>query len=906
MDDNHCWVTRGFEAFRRGTFGNAGQNLYVSRAGILQRIHLFDLNQDGYLDLVLCNAQEHHESPPISVYTEVLDEPQRMTLPSDGSGSGVVCDLNGDGLDDLVAGMEANGATNELHSFIYYGSEEGLTPKYHLRLPAPNCTDVAAGDFNGDGRPDLALLCRGKLRLFYQGEIGFEAKRFVELPIAATHLAATDLDGDGYCDLYCTRANGEPGFILWGGPDGFDADRISELPPLTDSANHDQEHSDNATSMASAEENIETLTALAKIIRLKGRLHLFVATRHRAYLLPVLGRDSYGAALSFQVARALSVAGGDVRGHGAADIVFAALDSDGERECSWLYLEGGQGYSESNRIALTSQNACDVALGDLDGNGCDDIVLCQHWDEETWSFHSLVFRGNPHGIDPNPIRLSTEGARRVLIMRPTPDRRPHVVFINRYARNAVGRMEPAIFWGGADGFDANRAQYLSGLGCVASLGCDVNDDGRPDLLLVNCAENAMHLDPGSYLFIGKESGFVPEPDFRLPTHTAMAAACGDINRDGYLDFIFSGFSHNEVLIFHGGPNGFTAEPQRIFVEDEGERFIEGRRLLLADFNNDGWLDLLLTDVVRDRCFLLWGGPEGFSFTRKQTLSVFRASAPQAADLTGNGYLDLIIGAHKPSLNGPHDSFLYVYWNGPQGLREDRRTQVPVTTALNISIADFNNDGLLDIFVPSYHDGRIRDIDSYIYWGGPDGSFSTERCTTVRTHSAAGCLAADFNEDGYIDLAIANHKTFGDHIGESYVLWNGPDGFDLRRMTRLPSRGPHGISHIGPGNQADRGDEEFYVSEPYNMPALPRVCRVTWDADLPPKTWVRAQVRTARAREALDAAPWRGPNGADSWFADETETTSRDDDHEWIQYRLALGATNSGNTPRVRDVRVEFN
>ena len=59
------WRTRRFEAFRRGTFGNAGQNLYVSRAGGRQRIHLFDLNKDGYLDLTFCNAQEHLESPPV-------------------------------------------------------------------------------------------------------------------------------------------------------------------------------------------------------------------------------------------------------------------------------------------------------------------------------------------------------------------------------------------------------------------------------------------------------------------------------------------------------------------------------------------------------------------------------------------------------------------------------------------------------------------------------------------------------------------------------------------------------------------------------------------------------------------------------------------------------------------------
>jgi len=33
------WITQGFDGFIRGTFGNAGHNLYVSRAGILQRIH---------------------------------------------------------------------------------------------------------------------------------------------------------------------------------------------------------------------------------------------------------------------------------------------------------------------------------------------------------------------------------------------------------------------------------------------------------------------------------------------------------------------------------------------------------------------------------------------------------------------------------------------------------------------------------------------------------------------------------------------------------------------------------------------------------------------------------------------------------------------------------------------------
>ncbi len=58
------WRTEGFEGFSRGTFGNGGQNLYVSRAGILQRIFQYDLAHHGYLDLVFPQTQDHNETMP--------------------------------------------------------------------------------------------------------------------------------------------------------------------------------------------------------------------------------------------------------------------------------------------------------------------------------------------------------------------------------------------------------------------------------------------------------------------------------------------------------------------------------------------------------------------------------------------------------------------------------------------------------------------------------------------------------------------------------------------------------------------------------------------------------------------------------------------------------------------------
>jgi hypothetical protein len=144
----------------------------------LQRIHQYDLNGDGYLDLIFCNSQNHGEQAPVSVYRDPFGHVTCTELPSDGARSGAVADLNGDGYDDLVVGMWYNGIHphHDLNAFLYYGSPDGLSERRQQRLPAPACTSVAVGDFNGDGRPDLAFLCRGRVRLFYQSDLGFEPK----------------------------------------------------------------------------------------------------------------------------------------------------------------------------------------------------------------------------------------------------------------------------------------------------------------------------------------------------------------------------------------------------------------------------------------------------------------------------------------------------------------------------------------------------------------------------------------------------------------------------------------------------------------------------------------------------------------------------------------------------------
>jgi len=168
------------------------------------------------------------------------------------------------------------------------------------------------------------------------------------------------------------------------------------------------------------------------------------------------------------------------------------------------------------------------------------------------------------------------------------------------------------------------------------------------------------------------------------------------------------------------------------------------------------------------------------------------------------------------------------------------------------------------------------------------------------------MAIDFNEDGRVDLAIANHKTYGDHVGYSYIMWNGPEGFAPNRMTKLSTMGPHGMMFVDPGNIADRGTKEFYISSAYELPAVEQIDSIGWDAELQPKTWVRAQLRFADSGEALEQPAWQGQDGtAESWFENGQSTAAIRQSGRWVQYRLALGAVNGGNSPRITEVRVEF-
>ena len=903
-----AWVTEGFEQFRRGTFGNAGQNIYVSKAGVLQRIYQYDLDHNGWFDLAFANCQNHHESPPSYLYD--LDGRKIVDLPCKGAIGATVTDLDGDGVTDIVLGGRFDQVSPFAVTDIYYGApDEEYSEKYQIKIQSPYAVDCWHGRFNGAKRPSLAFAMKryGIVRIYDQTELGFEWRKFTDLPITAALLTATDLDGDGFDDLVTRGEHETRTSVYWGGPDGLSVSNVTELAELDPAQVMWPEA---ATGLQSEMEQKTVTPMLLQCVVWNGRNCFTLSTGRKMVFFSATKDRRLERVFEIEVPLAYAVTAGDFNSDGLVDLAFAAQvrhPTNPAKQASFVWFNSKDGFVAANRVALETESACCI---DSDG---PRILIGQAEAKRSYTNDALLFTVKDGKVDPEPRRFPGENMHRVLFVK-SPGRDTRVLVVNNAARSSVGFDRSYVYWGEKDGYDPKRRTEVASWCAVDAMAADLDDDGWAELVIGNNSENSLDLDPGNHLHHFGPDGHEPARTQIIPTDIGWGTVTGDFNRDGYLDLIAAADHWHNLRFFPGGPDGFrdyeTIEvlpirpPKRKGPErdDTGDvmtkakktiKVAEGggmRWFIAVDVNADGWLDLAVTTCA-DRQYILWGGPEGFSMKRRQDVAGVMCTGVRAADLSKNGYPDVIFGGHTSQPDGktvyrePHHSYAYVFWNGPKGISESRKSTLRTDAASHLCVGDFDGNGWLDLFTSSYTGELDRDINSFIYWNR-GGSFRQFDRQDLITHAVSGAVALDFNEDGYVDLALANHKVFCDHQGYSEVWWNGKEGFLPTRTTKLPTCGPHGMYAIEPCNLLTRGPEEYYTSEAYVADRDLTVASARAEGEVPPKCWTKILLRA-------NGGSWREPAGFKAKTGDR------------LQYRLELGALNSLRSPRITKVVVDF-
>jgi len=196
-----------------------------------------DFNGDGITDLAVCDNGE----PSIKILigqgsaghgngTFVLTT--SLTL-SDLSTSIAAFDFNGDGITDLVATENYHNTVAIFQGLGSGGVGNGMFNPTPTHVPLDfQPYDVAVGDFDADGRPDLAVVggpAHGVAILF--GNSSFLAPPTLMLPgTDVSGVAVSDIDGDGILDLVLTSGDGNSLIWLAGHATGGVADGTFAAP----------------------------------------------------------------------------------------------------------------------------------------------------------------------------------------------------------------------------------------------------------------------------------------------------------------------------------------------------------------------------------------------------------------------------------------------------------------------------------------------------------------------------------------------------------------------------------------------------------------------------------------------------------------------------------------------------
>ncbi|HEV7966251.1 MAG TPA: FG-GAP-like repeat-containing protein [Candidatus Acidoferrales bacterium] len=279
----------------------------------------------------------------------------------------------------------------------------------------------------------------------------------------------------------------------------------------------------------------------------------------------------------------------------------------------------------------------------------------------------------------------------------------------------------------------------------------------------------------------------------------VSVAIADFNMDGHPDLAVANQSDGTISILLGNGDGtFVAEttpctlPSCIALPavttTGGTINASPSAITTGDFNNDGNMDIAVTDEANSRVMILLGDGDG---TFQKPVSYTTGGNPVALvaqDFDGDGQPDLAVVNQGDGKTASTVSVLLGdKVNGTQNGVFGAKIDYPVGISPSaITTAVFNTAGFTDLAVANKGGNTVSILPGLGTNGTQNGTFAAQ--TTVTTgNGPAGIATADFNNDGHPDLAVTN-QTDGT---VSIILGNG-NGTFLAQTAYAAGSGPTGM------------------------------------------------------------------------------------------------------------------
>jgi hypothetical protein len=692
-----------------------------------------DFNGDGIPDLAVTNSRDNDVSILLGngdgTFHEVTDAAGEPLRPAAGPDPGalVVGDFNGDGVPDLAV---ADGGDGEVT--VLLGNGDGtfrsLSP-FPVATPGEQLTALAAGDFNGDGTPDLAVaLAEGSGQpghvevLQGNGNGTFRSVTDslgipVRLAVGADPVALTaaDLNGDGLPDLVTADSGSGTVSVLLDGGGGRFAPAVA-VPVGA-----------GPRALATGDFNNDGATDLAVADGGSGDVSVLLGNGDGTFGSPE--RLAYGMS-------PVAVVASDLDGDGSVDLVTASpVDlghtSAGESFATRLSVLPGHG--DGAFLAGTPPAA--LAAADFNRDGSPDLAAADGTTNDV-----TVYLGAGDGTLPTQFRYPV-GQDPVGIATAdfNGDGRPDLAVADH------GSDDVTILLGLGDG-QFRTSQVIPGVGDGPSAiaAGDFNGHGPIDLVVVDSLSDQVVLLPGN----GDGSFADPVVLAQLPRGSdPVAVALGDFNGDGRLDVAVADEGTDAVTFLRGNGNGTFGAPVTVPVGGAPDA------LAAVDFDGDHRDELAVAT-----------NPAGGDTAAAGTVSIVRdegsgAFAPQvtpvatvgqdpvalvAGDFAQPGVLDLV------AVNRVSQTISFLQGQG-DGTFAPPASSTLFDVPLSAAAADFNRDGRLDL---ALGEDTLANVQMFLGLGGGQFDF-------LDTLAPAGIrstpMVADVNGDGVPDLVILDRS-----------------------------------------------------------------------------------------------------------------------------------------------------